>query len=245
MLLNINKKIIIMSKKRILVVDDELDLREILQFNLENEGYEVETAANGEEALEMLAKPFDLILLDVMMDGISGLKVADKAHKELNIQTPIIFITAKATENDMLTGFSIGADDYITKPFSIKEVIVRCRAILRRSEYSSPTVTPQKQIIIGDMVINTDDREVRIKGDILPLTKKEYEILNLMTSYMGHTFSREDILSKVWRDETFVLERTVDVHIARLRKKLGSVGNCIVNRSGYGYLFKTDNADKL
>ncbi len=233
-----------MSKKRILVVDDEIDLREILQFNLENEGYEVVTAANGEDALKELAEHFDLILLDIMMDGMSGLKVADKARKELGVTSPIIFITAKVTENDMLTGFSIGADDYITKPFSIKEVIARCRAVIRRVESSSvSSVAVAKQVVIGNMNIDTEAREVKIANVLLPLTKKEYEILTLLTSHIGHTFSREDILMKVWRDESFVLERTVDVHIARLRKKLGDVGVCIVNRSGYGYSFKPENLE--
>lgn len=222
-----------METKRILVVDDEVDLREILMFNLQSEGYEVTTAASGEEALEKLSQPFDLILLDIMMGGISGLRVAEKLRKERDIQTPIIFLTAKVTENDMLTGFSIGADDYITKPFSVKEVIARCRAVLKRSR-----VIHIESVQIDELSINLNDMEVKVGEESISLTKKEYEILVLLSSSQGRTFSREEILAKVWRDESFVLERTVDVHITRLRKKLGAMGTRITNRSGYGYCFK-------
>lgn len=222
-----------MEAKKILVVDDEVDLREILMFNLQSEGYDVTTAQSGEEALELLAKPFDLILLDIMMGGMSGLRVAEKLRKERGIQTPIIFLTAKVTENDMLTGFSIGADDYITKPFSVKEVIARCRAVIKRSTEKKVTT-----INIDEMTINIDDMEVRIGDELLALTKKEYEILFLLCSSPGRNYPREEILTKVWRDESFVLERTVDVHITRLRKKLGVMGTRITNRSGYGYSFK-------
>lgn len=235
-----------METKRILIVDDEVDLREILQFNLENEGYYVETAASGEEALEKLANPFDLVLLDIMMGGISGLKTADKIRKDLELATPIIFLTAKVTENDMLTGFSIGADDYITKPFSVKEVIARCKAVIRRSLNAANAVIVDGELLIpnkleiGSMVVDLDNREVTVEGETLMLTKKEYEILALLLSASGRTFSREEILDKVWRDESYVLERTVDVHITRLRKKLADMGGCIVNRSGYGYSFKIE-----
>lgn len=222
-----------METKKILVVDDEVDLREILMFNLQSEGYEVTTAASGEEALEKLVQPFDLILLDIMMGGMSGLRVAEKLRKERGVQTPIIFLTAKVTENDMLTGFSIGADDYITKPFSVKEVIARCRAVLKRSR-----VVHIESVQIDELSINLNDMEVKVGEESISLTKKEYEILVLLSSSQGRTFSREEILAKVWRDESFVLERTVDVHITRLRKKLGALGGRITNRSGYGYCFK-------
>lgn len=222
-----------MEAKKILIVDDEADLREILTFNLQSEGYDVTTAASGEEALELLVKPVDLILLDIMMGGMSGLRVAEKLRKERDINTPIIFLTAKVTENDMLTGFSIGADDYITKPFSVKEVIARCRAILKRSN------TEKLQIIaIDSLTINVADMNVKIDDEVISLTKKEYEILLLLCTTQGRTFSREEILARVWRDESFVLERTVDVHITRLRKKLGDMNCRITNRSGYGYSFK-------
>lgn len=225
-----------MEAKRILVVDDEQDLREILMFNLQSEGYDVATASSGEEAIERLRESFDLILLDIMMGGMSGLHVAEKLRKEMGINTPIIFLTAKVTENDMLTGFSIGADDYITKPFSVKEVIARCRAVIKRG--ATLSVAANDTIVIDELTINTTDMEVVIGGEALTLTKKEYEILLLLCSATGRNFSREEILSKVWRDESFVLERTVDVHITRLRKKLGIMSNRLINRSGYGYSFK-------
>ncbi len=242
-----------MENKRILVVDDEADLREILEFNLESEGYDVLTASSGEEAIEILSSPenkVDLILLDIMMGGISGLKTASKIQKDLLLNIPIIFLTAKITENDLLTGFSIGADDYITKPFSLKEVLARIKAVIRRHEASSSVATESEQgssnekeegvtnITLDNLYIDLNNKEVRIDGELISLTKKEYEILLVLTSSLGRTFDREEILDRVWENQVYVLERTVDVHIARLRKKLGSVGSRIVNRSGYGYIFK-------
>lgn len=221
-----------MDKQRILVVDDEADLREILQFNLESEGYTVDTAPSAEQALKMLSEEYDLILLDVMMDGMSGFKMAEKLRRDMQNSTPIIFLTAKDTENDMLTGFNIGGDDYISKPFSIKEVSARVKAVLKR------TSTPEsKKIIIdvGEMHIDQSTKCVSIRNSIVPITKKEFEILNMLAQSPGRIYSREDILNKVWNDDSYVLERTVDVHITRLRKKLGDQGKHIVNRSGYGY----------
>ena len=221
-----------MDKKRILVVDDEADLREILQFNLESEGYFVATAPSAEQALKMLPEEYDLILLDVMMDGMSGFKMAEKMRKDLHNATPVIFLTAKDTENDMLTGFSIGGDDYISKPFSIKEVSARVKAVLKRT--GSPE--SKKTIIdVGEMHIDQSMKCVSVNDRIIPITKKEFEILNMLAQAPGRIFSREDILNKVWNDDSYVLERTVDVHITRLRKKLGDQGKHIVNRSGYGY----------
>lgn len=221
-----------MDKQRILVVDDEADLREILQFNLESEGYTVDTAHSAEQALKMLSGEYDLILLDVMMDGMSGFKMAEKLRKDLQNSTPIIFLTAKDTENDMLTGFNIGGDDYISKPFSIKEVSARVKAVLKR------TGTPESKkmvIDVGEMHIDQNTKCVSIHSSIVPITKKEFEILNMLAQSPGRIYSREDILNKVWNDDSYVLERTVDVHITRLRKKLGEQGKHIVNRSGYGY----------
>ena len=218
-----------MDKQRILVVDDEEDLREILKFNLESEGYLVDTAPSAEEALKMLTEEYDLILLDVMMGGRSGFKMAEKLRKD-----PIIFLTAKDTENDMLTGFNIGGDDYISKPFSIKEVSARVKAVLKRA--GSLNAANKKQVIdIGEMHIDLSTKCVSIHDRLIPITKKEFEILNMLAQSPGKIFSREDILNKVWSDDSYVLERTVDVHITRLRKKLGEQGKHIANRSGYGY----------
>lgn len=222
-----------MDRTKILVVDDEEDLCEILQFNLESEGYAVDIANSAEQALKILSDAHRLILLDVMMEGMSGFKMAEKVRRDLHLNTPIIFLTAKDTENDMLTGFSIGGDDYIAKPFSIKEVSARVKAILKRTGVTGTASSPE--IVIGDLSINTSTKNVTLKGQPVLLTKKEFEILSIMAKSPNRIFSREDILGRVWEDDGYVLERTVDVHITRLRKKLGEFGKHIANRSGYGY----------
>lgn len=224
-----------MSPIKLLIVDDEEDIREILQFNLENEGYVIETVASGEEALEKLTPEYKLILLDVMMGGISGFQVADRLRKMDN-QVPIIFLTAKGSENDLLTGFSVGADDYIAKPFSIKEVIARVKAITRR-ENNSGQKKKVTIVVVGDMKLDLASKHLELKNKSIILTKKEFEILSLLMQNPQKIFTREEILSKVWQDESFVLERTVDVHVARLRKKLDEYSAYITNRSGYGYAF--------
>lgn len=223
-----------MNKKKILVVDDEEDLCEILQFNLENEDFLVETAYSAEQTLQQLSHSYDLILLDVMMEGMSGFKMAEKLRKELGINTPVIFLTAKDSENDMLTGFSLGGDDYIAKPFSIKEVIARVKAVLKRTE-SHMVPTSPAIVELDTLRINPATKNVVLDGRTIILTRKEFEILWLMAQTPHRIFSREEILGKVWQEKEYVLERTVDVHIARLRKKLGEFGKRLVNRSGYGY----------
>ncbi|MDL2223063.1 response regulator transcription factor [Bacteroidales bacterium OttesenSCG-928-M11] len=225
-----------MEEIKILIVDDEEDIREILGFNLENEGFIVEFASSGEECLEKLTPEHNLILLDIMMGGISGYRTAEKIRKK-NIQTPIVFLTAKNTENDMLTGFSVGADDYISKPFSIKEVIARVKAILRRGSLDQTAHQEQDEIIFGDMRLNLKSKHLELKNRSIVLTKKEFEILKLLMQEPQRLFTREEILHHVWEDESFVLERTVDVHVARLRKKLDEYSIYIANRSGYGYAF--------
>ena len=225
---------------RILVVDDEDDLCEILKFNLENEGYWVDTANSAEEALKLDLKTYDLLLLDVMMGEISGFKMASllkKSKQTANI--PIIFITAKDTENDTMTGFNLGADDYISKPFSLREVIARVKAVLRRTAGKQPD-RQLEQIGYKSLVLNMPKKKVSIDDEEVPLTKKEFEILSLLLQNKGRVFSREDILSKVWSDEVYVLDRTIDVNITRLRKKIGAYGKCIVTRLGYGYCFEAD-----
>lgn len=223
-----------MEKSKILVVDDEEDLCEILEFNLASEGFTVDIAHSAEEALGILNGTHSLILLDVMMEGMSGFKMAEKVRKERQLNTPIIFLTARDTENDMLTGFSTGGDDYISKPFSIKEVSARVKAVLKRSCRQEPPER-QKRIACGDLLIDNTGKNVSLQGQPISLTKKEFEILTLMAQAPNRIFSREEILSQVWQDNSCVLDRTVDVHITRLRKKLGAFGKHIVNRSGYGY----------
>lgn len=227
-----------MSKPKILVVDDEEDLCEILKFNLESDGYDVDTANSGEEALEKNLVSYDLLILDVMMGGISGFKLADMIRKNEELSSkPIVFITARDTENDMLTGFNIGADDYISKPFSIREVSVRVKAVLRRTANSS--IEEKSEIIkFDDLKVDVTRKKVFVGSEIINLTKKEFEMLLLLISHPGRVYSREDILRLVWSDEVFVLDRTIDVNITRLRKKLDNYGKYIVTRLGYGYCFE-------
>lgn len=223
--------------EKILIVDDDKDICEILSFNLAHEGYVVEIANSAEEALTKNISDFDLLLLDVMMGGMSGYKLAQHL-RETNITVPIVFLTAKNTENDMLTGFSVGADDYISKPFSIKEVIARSKAVLRRF-IKTEHVEEKKDAVTnyGRLEVDTELKEVRIDGVVLELTKKEYEILLLLATNQDKMFSREDIIDKLWKDTPYITERTVDVHITRLRKKMGDCATMIINRAGYGYRF--------
>lgn len=223
-------------RRKILVVDDERDIREILEFNLDHEGYLVETANSAEEALEMLDESFSLVILDVMLDGMTGFKMASVLRKE-GSTVPIIFLTAKDTENDMLTGFSLGGDDYIKKPFSIKELIARVNSVLNRF-YSGEVEHQEDKLVRGPLTIDLKAMNVSDKSGIIDVTKTEYDILKLLASNEGRIFSRAEILDAVWQDNGVVLERTVDVHIARLRKKLGDYGNFIINRVGFGYTFK-------
>ena len=223
--------------RKILIVDDEADIRDILQFNLENAGYNVETAAAAEEALEVLSDGHSLILLDVMMHGMSGFQMARLLREEKNNQIPIIFLTAKDGQDDLLTGFSSGADDYIPKPFSIQEVIARVGAVLRRSASVEKPVAADSTIKVGDVTIDRERKTVTVGGQPVQFSKKEFEILNLLASEPGKIFSRDDLITELWKDAPYVLDRTVDVHIARIRAKLGTCKGYLTNRSGYGYTF--------
>lgn len=203
------------------------------------EGYTVDTAYSAEEALKLDITQYNLLLLDVMMGEISGFKMARmlKANKD-TAEIPIIFITAKDTENDTITGFNLGADDYISKPFSLREVIMRVKAVLRRT--AGVQIKEEEQLQYKGLVINIPQKKVTIDGEETSLTKKEFEILLLLLQNQGRVFSREDILAKVWNDEVYVLDRTIDVNITRLRKKIGSYGKYIVTRLGYGYCFECE-----
>ena len=220
---------------KILIVDDEKDLCEILQFNLESEGFSIDIAHSGEDALKKPLNEFDLILLDVMMGGISGFKTANIIRKDLNLPVPIIFLTAKGEENDVLTGFNVGADDYIIKPFSIKEIIARIKVILKRR---TKTLHDSNILVYDDLKIDTKKKAITIAGENIDLTRKEYEILTLLLKNVGQYISREDILSRIWNYDVIVTERNVDVNIARLRKKIGEYGSYIKGKSGYGYCFQ-------
>lgn len=226
------------SNYRILVVDDEQDLCEILKFNLETEGYEVETANSAEEAIVLDIPSYDLLLLDVMMGEMSGFALAKKLKAdERTCNIPIIFLTARDAENDTVTGFNLGADDYISKPFSIREVLVRIRAVLRRT-------TPQQEegckniLKFQGLVLDLDKKTVTIEGEPVAFTKTEFEILHTLLDERGRVFSRQELINRVWPSDVLVLDRTVDVNITRLRKKIGPFAKCIVTRLGFGYLFE-------
>jgi two-component system, OmpR family, alkaline phosphatase synthesis response regulator PhoP len=223
------------GNQKILIVDDEKDLCEILHFNLESEGFNIEITHSGEEALKKPIEKFDLILLDVMMGGISGFKTANIIRKENKLKTPIIFLTAKGEENDILTGFNVGGDDYISKPFSIKEVIARIKAILKRG---AKTPESQKQLVFKNLIADKKRKEISVEGQAINLTRKEFEILILLMDNMDQYISREEIMKQIWDDDVIVTERNVDVNIARLRKKIGEYGTNIKGKSGYGYCFK-------
>lgn len=226
------------NMKRILVVDDEQDLCEILKFNLETEGYEVETANSAEEALEMDIASFDLLLLDVMMGGMSGFQLAKHLKDNpMTANVPIIFLTARDTENDTVTGFNIGADDYISKPFSIREVMVRVRAVLRRTAEQTGDADESKIINYQGLQLNLDKKTVSIDGEAIPFTKTEFELLRLFLEERGKVFSRQELIDRVWPKDVMVLDRTVDVNITRMRKKIGKFAKCIVTRLGFGYYF--------
>jgi two-component system alkaline phosphatase synthesis response regulator PhoP len=225
-----------LKDKKILIVDDEEDLCEILQYNLDNEGFITEVAHSAEEALTMPVHEFDLILLDVMMGPISGFKLADMLRKEQSNSVPIIFLTAKDTENDLLTGFSLGADDYISKPFSINELTARVKAVLKRSDPDKSKSKTSSRY--GNIELDTIRKRVIIGGEKVELTRKEFEILRLLIENQGKIFSREDILNTVWERDVIVTNRTVDVNITRLRNKLGNHGTSLKNKTGYGYYFE-------
>ncbi len=222
--------------KRILIVDDEEDLCEILQYNLGNEGYITEVVHSAEEALKLQLAGFDLILLDVMMGAMSGFKFADKIRKEMALNIPIIFLTARDTENDILTGFSLGADDYMAKPFSINELTARVKAVLKRAKTEKIKESPV--IRFGDLELDTARKRLIINNQKVELTKKEFEILRLLLENQTRVFSRDEVLTNVWGKDVIVTERTVDVNITRLRTKLGSYSQNLKNKTGYGYYFE-------
>lgn len=245
-----------MAKQRILIVDDEEDICMILSYSLQKAGYEVLVAHSAEEALELLqspnsliaSSPIDLILLDIMMGEMSGLEMAEKLKSENgkvkceNHIPPIIFLTALSDEDTVLQGFQLGADDYISKPFRIAEVLARVAAVLRRTAEQGAKNKEQRPIsndciVFEGIVVNKADMSLKVDGEAVVMTRKEIELLCYLLTHRGQILSREHLLKNVWDSNGFVLERTVDVHITHLRKKLGQYGKRIVTKSGYGYLF--------
>ena len=226
---------------KILVVDDELDICEILQYNLETEGFEVVTANSAEEALELPLHDFSLILLDVMMGEMSGFQMARRLkNNSSTAQIPIIFITALDGEDNLVKGLNIGADDYIAKPLSIKEVKARVRAVLRRSslQQQAKTTSDDSKIVYEGITLDLNAKTATCDGQELVFTKLEFELLSFFLQHPNKVFSREDLLKYCWPQDVMVLDRTVDVNITRLRKKLGRYGKQIKTRVGYGYCFE-------
>ena len=255
-----------MAKQRILIVDDEEDICMVLSYSLQKAGYEVLVAHSAEEALELLlspnsliaSSPIDLILLDIMMGEMSGLEMAEKLRSDIGRSQselldasllgigipPIIFLTALSDEDTVLQGFKLGADDYISKPFRIAEVLARVAAVLRRTEairQSGDQATRREGddncIVFEGIVVNKADMSLKVDGEAVVMTRKEIELLCYLLTHRGQILSREHLLQNVWDSNGFVLERTVDVHITHLRKKLGQYGKRIITKSGYGYMF--------
>ena len=232
-----------MATERILIVDDEETLCEVLKLNLENEGYDVDIAFSAEQALGYNIKEYSLILLDIMMGEISGIKMAKMLKADVvTANIPIIFCTARDTEDDMVMGLNLGADDYIMKPYTIRNVIARVKSVLRRtSGQKSPTpANGEKNNIlkVEDLHLDLEFKRCTVDGKEVKLARKEFELLAYLISHRGKICSREQILSRVWSNEVVVLDRTIDVNITRLRSKIGAYGSYIVTRSGFGYGFR-------
>lgn len=229
--------------ERILVVDDEETLCELLRFNLETEGYEVDTAHSAEEALTLDLQNYSLILLDIMMGDISGFQMAlILKKKEATAGVPIIFCTARESEDDMVAGLNLGADDYIVKPYSIRNVIARVRTVLRRTshQHGEAAKAPADMLEYKGLQIDTRQKICKVDGKEIKMPRKEFEILLTLLSHRGQVFTREELLHLIWPDEVIVLDRVIDVNITRLRSKLGVYGRNIVTRPGYGYGFFAD-----
>lgn len=226
------------QKKRILVVDDEETLCEALRFNLEAEGYEVDTALSAEEALGLDLGSYDLFLLDIMMGEISGTQLAQILKNSVATSSkPIIFCTAKDTEDEMIEGLDLGADDYITKPFSLRTVSARIRTVLRRVDAGLPQPDNAASVSYKGLMIIPDKKLCTVDGKEVKLPRKEYEILLMLMSNRGHVFTREELLNAIWPERVVVLDRVIDVNITRIRHKIGPYEKNIVSRSGYGYGF--------
>lgn len=232
-----------MATERILIVDDEETLCEVLKLNLENEGYDVDTAFSAEQALGYNLKEYSLILLDIMMGEISGIKMAKMLKSDVaTASIPIIFCTARDTEDDMVMGLNLGADDYIMKPYTIRNIVARVKSVLRRTanhKNINNTLTEKpNQLRVDGLCLDLDFKRCTVDGKETKLARKEFELLAYLIKHRGKICSREQILNRVWSDEVVVLDRTIDVNITRLRSKIGAYGSYIVTRSGYGYGFR-------
>ena len=224
--------------ERILIVDDEETLCEVLKINLENEGYDVDTALSAEEALSLDVRKYSLIILDIMMGEISGIRFARMLKSDVSTaDIPIIFCTARDSEDDMVKGLNLGADDYITKPYTVRNVIARVKSVLRRTSGHKVVDNPNT-LVVDNLILDLDLKTCSVDGVEVKLTKKEFELLAFLISNKGKICSRDQILTNVWSDEVIVLDRTIDVNITRIRQKIGSYGSCIITRAGFGYGFR-------
>ena len=227
-----------MTTERILVVDDEETLCEVLRLNLENEGYDVDIALSAEDALKLDIRLYSLILLDIMMGEISGIRLAKMLKSDVETaDIPIIFCTARDSEDDMVRGLNLGADDYITKPYTIRNVIARVKSVLRRTS-GQKIADKHNRLAVDGLILDLDLKTCSVDGNEVNLTKKEFELLAFLISNKGKICSRDQILASVWSDEVIVLDRTIDVNITRIRQKIGEYGACIITRAGFGYGFR-------
>lgn len=229
------------TTRRILIVDDEETLCEVLKLNLENEGYDVDTAFSAEQALTYDLRSYSLVLLDIMMGEISGIKMARMMKADIaTADIPIIFCTARDSEDDMVMGLNLGADDYIVKPYTVRNVVARIRSVLRRtSGHKVPQAASRtNSLVVEGLHLDMEFKRCTVDGTEVKLTRKEFELLAYLISHRGRVCSREQILSRVWSDEVVVLDRTIDVNITRVRQKIGPYGAYIVTKSGYGYGFR-------
>ena len=227
-----------MITESILIVDDEETLCEVLKINLENEGYDVDTALSAEEALKLDLRKYSLILLDIMMGEISGIRFAKMLKSDISTAgIPIIFCTARDSEDDMVKGLNLGADDYITKPYTIRNVVARVRTVLRRASGHKPAER-SNQLTVDGLKLDLDLKICTVDGAEVKLTKKEFELLAFLITNKGKICSRDQILANVWSDEVIVLDRTIDVNITRIRQKIGEYGSYIITRAGFGYGFR-------
>lgn len=227
-----------MTTERILVVDDEETLCEVLRLNLENEGYDVDIALSAEDALKLDIRQYSLILLDIMMGEISGIRFAKMLKSDVGTAgIPIIFCTARDSEDDMVKGLNLGADDYITKPYTIRNVIARVKSVLRRT-FGQKIADKHNRLAVDGLILDLDLKTCSVDGNEVNLTKKEFELLAFLITNKGKICSRDQILANVWSDEVIVLDRTIDVNITRIRQKIGEYGACIITRAGFGYGFR-------
>ena len=231
-----------MAMERILIVDDEETVCEVLKLNLEIEGYDVDVAFSAEQALGYNIKEYSLILLDIMMGEISGIKMAKILKNDVaTADIPIIFCTARDTEDDMVMGLNLGADDYIMKPYTVRNVIARVKSVLRRTashKVCNVSAEKPKRLGVEGLCLDLEFKRCTVDGEEVKLARKEFELLAYLIQHRGKICAREQILNRVWSDEVGVLDRTIDVNITRLRSKIGAYGSYIVTRSGFGYGFR-------